>query len=132
MTVNPRLRKIGWVLLAGIAGGAAVWRLSIPITGMREPFDSPTIYYWVAVFIAGILGALAAPRYWWAAVFGVFFGEQTYVLVMLPENRLWLLFGIFMHVLTLNWVPPAIGGFLVYIVYRIRTRRAGALVLRQA
>ena len=55
--MNPKRRKIGWVLLAGMAGGAAVWGLSIPITGMREPFDSPTIYYWVAVLIAGILGA---------------------------------------------------------------------------
>jgi hypothetical protein len=121
---NPKLRKIAWVLLAGMAGGAAVWGLSIPITGMREPFDSPTIYYWVAMFIAGILGALPAPRYWWVAVIGVFLGEQIYCLVMLPENRSWLLFGIYMHVLVLNWVPPAIGAFLVYIVYRIRTWRA--------
>ena len=124
MIKNPKHRKIGWVLLAGMAGGAAVWGLSIPITGMREPFDSPTFYYWVAVFIAGILGALPAPRYWWAVPIGVLLGEQIYSLVMLPENRSWLLFGITMHVLMLNWVPPAFGAFLVYIVYRIRTWRA--------
>ena len=112
------------MLLAGIAGGAAVWGLSIPITGMRELFDSPTVYYWVAVFIAGILGALPAPRYWWVAVIGVFLGEQTYVLAMPPETRLWLMFGVMMNPLMLNGVPPAIGAFLVYVADRLRTRRA--------
>lgn len=39
MTLIPKLRKIGWVLLAGVACGAVVWGLSVPLTGMREPFD---------------------------------------------------------------------------------------------
>ena len=44
--------------------------------------------------------------------------------VMMPENRAWLLFGIYMGVLTLNWLPPTVGGLIVYIVHRVRTRRS--------
>ena len=70
MKMKAERKKIGWVLLAGLACGAIVWALSVPLTGMREPWDSPGYYYIVAVFIAGILAALPAPRYWWAAVVG--------------------------------------------------------------
>ena len=92
MKMKAERKKIGWVLLAGLACGAIVWALSVPLTGMREPWDSPGYYYIVAVFIAGILAALPAPRYWWAAVVGVFLGERIYAFVMLPETRYWLLF----------------------------------------
>ncbi len=123
MNLNLELRKIGWVLLAGIACSAIVWGLSVPITGMREPFDSPTYYYVVAMFIAGILAALPAPRYWWVAVVGIFLGERIYMFVAMPENRGWLLFSIYMGLLTLTWLPPALGGLIVYIVNRVRTWR---------
>ncbi len=79
MNLILEARKIGWVLLAGIACSAIVWGLSVPLTGMREPFDSPTYYYMVAMFIAGILAALPAPRYWWVAVIGIFSGERIYI-----------------------------------------------------
>ena len=96
MMMKAERKKIGWVLLAGLACGAIVWALSVPLTGMREPWDSPGYYYIVAVFIAGILAALPAPRYWWAAVVGVFLGERIYAFVMLPETRYWLLLGFVM------------------------------------
>ncbi len=63
MNLKLEPRKIGWVFLAGIACAAVVWGLSVPLTGMREPFDSPTYYYPAAMFMAGILAALPAPRY---------------------------------------------------------------------
>ena len=124
MNFNLEPRKIKGVLLTGIACGAIVWGLSVPFTGMREPFDSPTYYYVVAMFIAGILAALPAPRYWWVAVVGIFLGERIYAFVMLPETRGWLLIGIFMGVLTLTWLPSALGAVSVYIVNRLRTRRS--------
>ena len=123
MNLILEARKIGWVLLAGIACSAIVWGLSVPLTGMREPFDSPTYYYMVAMFIAGILAALPAPRYWWVAVVGIFMGEKIYAFVMLPETRDWLLFGIYMGLLTLTWLPSTLGALIVYIVNRVRTRR---------
>ncbi len=123
MNAKPELKKIGRVLLAGIACAAIIWGLSVPLTGMREPFDSPTYYYMVAMFIAGILAALPAPRYWWVAVIGIFLGERIYMFVMMPENRGWLLFGIYMGLLTLTWLPSTLGALIVYIVNRVRTRR---------
>ncbi len=124
MNLNLKSRKIGSVLLAGIACGAIVWGLSVPFTGMREPFDSPGYYYMVAMFIAGILAALPAPRYWWVAVVGIFLGEKIYAFVMLPETRDWLLFGIYVGLLTFIWLPSALGALIVYIVDRVRTRRS--------
>ena len=124
MNLNLEPRKIGWVLLAGFACSAIVWGLSVPLTGMREPFDSPTYYYVVAMFIAGILAALPAPRYWWIAVVGIFSGERIYMFVMMPENRGWSLFSIYMGLLTLTWLPSALGAVTVYIVNRVRTRRS--------
>ncbi len=76
------------------------------------------------MFIAGILATLPAPRYWWVAVGSIFLGEHIYMFVMMPENRGWLLFGIYMGVLTLTWLPPALGALIVYIVHRVRTRRS--------
>lgn len=121
--LNLEPQKIGWVFFAGLACGALVWGLSVPITGMREPFDSPSHYYMVAMYIAGIIAALPAPRYWWAAVVGIFVGEKLYAFFMLPETRPWLLFGIYMGLLTLIWLPAALGALTVYIVNWARTRR---------
>jgi hypothetical protein len=42
---------------------------------------------------------------------------------MIPETRDWLLFGIYMGLLTLTWLPPALGASIVYVVNRARTRR---------
>ncbi len=124
--MNAKLifQKIGWVLLAGLACGAIVWGLSVPLTGMREPFDSPGYYYMAAMFIAGILATLPAPRYWWAAVVGIFLGERIYAFVMLPETRDWLLFGIYMGLLTLIWLPSTLGALVVYAVNRLRIWRS--------
>ena len=123
MELKLEPRKFGWVFLAGIACGAIVWGLSVPLTGMREPFDSPSYYYPVAMFMAGILAALPAPRYWWAAVLGIFTGERIYMLVMMPENRAWLLIGIYMGLLTFTWLPSALGAVTVYAVNYVRKRR---------
>ena len=76
------------------------------------------------MFIAGILAALPAPRYWWIAVVGIFSGERIYMFVMMPENRGWLLFSIYMGLLTRTWLPSALGAVTVYIVNRVRTRRS--------
>ncbi len=121
--MSTRQRKIGWVGLAGLACGAGVWALSVPITGMREPFDSPGPYYIVATFVAGVLAALPAPRYWWAAVAGIFLGERLYAFVMLPETRDWLLFGIIMGLAMLTWLPALLGALTTYLVDRFLIRR---------
>ena len=123
MKLNLDPRKVGGVVLAGLACGAVVWGISVPVTGMREPFDSPGPYYLVAMFIAGVVAALPAPRYWWAAVIGIYFGERLYAFVMLPETRDWLMFGIVMNLIMLTWIPATVGALLVYGVNWWRTRR---------
>ena len=121
--MNPRSRKIGRVVLAGLACGAGVWALSVPITGMREPFDSPGPYYIVAIFLAGVLAALPAPRHWWAAVVAIFVGERLYAFAMLPETRDWLLFGIIMNLVIPTWLPALVGALITYLVDRYLDRR---------
>jgi hypothetical protein len=109
-------------LLAGIACGALVWALSVPLTGYPEPFDCQR-YYWPAMLIAGALAALPAPQYWWLAVVGVFIGERVYGYAALPEMT-WLLFGVIVNALMLTWLPAAIGAAAVYVAHRQLIRRS--------
>lgn len=106
--------RLARVFLAGLLAGSMVWGLSVPITGFKEPFDSPEPYYLIAMFAAGVIAALPCPRYWWMAVIGIFLGERIYAFLFVPETRPWVLFGIVMGFLTLLWVPAAIGAFCTF------------------
>jgi hypothetical protein len=125
MTVRGIPSKARRAFIVGVLCGAAVWALSIPVTGAREPFDSPTMYYPAAMFCAGVVAALPAPGYWWAAVIGIFLGERLYAFAMLPETRPWLLFGIIVNALLPTWLPAALGAFGVYLGDRWRGNRTG-------
>jgi hypothetical protein len=116
--------KIGKVLLSGAIGGAIVWWLSVPVTGMREPFDSPGFYYVSATFLAGFAAALPAPSYWWAAPLGVFLGERLYAFTMLPETRDWLAAGIVIGLVTLTWLPAAFGALVTFLGARFLDHRS--------
>lgn len=111
-------------LLIGIACGAVVWALSMPLAGVREPFDSSSAYYPVAMFVSGAVAAAASPRHWWLAVIGIFIGERLYGYAMLPEGRDWLLFGVVINALLLTWLPAAVAALAVYLLHRWRRRRA--------
>jgi hypothetical protein len=111
------------VLTAGIVGGVTVRALSVPLTGMREPFDAPGLYYPLAMLLCGICAALPAPRHWWLAVIGIFLGERLYAYLLLPETRDWLLFSVLINVLIPTWLPAAAGALGVYTVHRWKTRR---------
>lgn len=113
-----------WVAVAGVLLGAAVWGFSVPLTGMREPFDSDGVYYPAAMFLAGVLATLPSPRHWWLAVLAVFLGERVYAFVMLPETRAWLLYGILVSSLELTWLPAAVGAFFAYATKRVLARRS--------
>ena len=105
---------------AGLACGAAVWALSVPATGLREPLDAPLFYYPVMV-VAGAMAAWPAPRYWWLAVIGIFVGERVYAFLMLPETRPWLLFGVIINAIIATWLPSAIGAAGVFLMRRPRS-----------
>jgi hypothetical protein len=67
-------------LPVGLILGAAVWLLSAPITGHREPWDDPGVYYGVALFVAGTLGGLLVPRHWLEVIVGMFVGQSLVML----------------------------------------------------
>jgi hypothetical protein len=110
-------------LVIGIACGVIVWALSMPLAGVREPFDSNTAYYPVAMFVSGAVAAAASPRHWWLAVIGIFLGERLYGYAMLPEGRDWLLFGIVINAIIPTWLPAAMGAITVYIWDKYRSNR---------
>jgi hypothetical protein len=131
MNTYPKINRLSpskaWlVLAAGLLCGAVVWWLSVPLTGVREPFDSASLYYLVAMFLAGVFATLPAPRYWWMAILGIFLGERLYAFLLLPETRSWLLFGIVINVLILSWLPAALGAVSVYFVYHQFKKRVGS------
>ena len=111
------------VIAAGLVCGAAVWALSVPVTGLREPFDAPLFYYPVMI-VAGALAAWPAPRYWWLAVISIFVGERVYAFIMLPETRPWLLFGVIINAVIATWLPSAIGAAGVFFMRRPRSPAA--------
>ena len=81
----------------------------MPLTEAREPFDSTGIYYPIAIFMAGILATLVAPRCWKMAVEEIFMGEQLWAFLFLPETRAYLLFGIEVDILISFRLPTALG-----------------------
>lgn len=110
-----------WVVLAGLTCGAIVWGASPLLTGMREPFDSDTLYYPVAIFFSGVVASLPGPRYWWLSVPAVFLGEHLYALIAYPDLRPWFVFGIVINFIIPTWWPAAVGALLVFITYRLLT-----------
>jgi hypothetical protein len=107
------------VIAAGLASGAAVWALSVPLTGRREPFDAP-LFYSAVMMVAGAVAASPAPRYWWLAVIAIFVGERVYAFVTLPETRPWVLFGVLINAVIATWLPSAIGAVSVLFMSRPR------------
>jgi len=70
---------------------AAVWALSIPITGHNEPWDAEAPYYLVALAIAGALSGALIPRHLWAHYVGAVLGQAAYELVFLKLGPLFIL-----------------------------------------
>jgi hypothetical protein len=107
------------VILLGLTLGAAVSGLSLPLTGQREAFDASPAYYLCAVFLAGALATLPAPRFWWLAVVAVFLGEHIYYAAAYPDMRPWFLFGLLINAILPTWWATATGALLVYLGARV-------------
>lgn len=117
--------RFWWTIGIGLGCGALVWALSIPLAGVREPFDSDGLYYPAAMFLSGVVTATFSPRHWWLAVIAIFIGERIYAFVMLPETRDWLLFGIVVNALIPTWLAAALGAVAVFVVDLWLTGRTG-------
>jgi hypothetical protein len=60
------------VVFAGL--GAAIWALSIPVTGKSEPCDADSLYYFVALAVAGVVSGAVVPKPLWAHYLGAVLG----------------------------------------------------------
>jgi hypothetical protein len=79
---------------AGLA--AAVWALSVPITGRSEPWDANGLYYVIALVVAGALSGALVPRHLGAHYVGAVAGQAIYELLVLDFGALFVLGLVFL------------------------------------
>jgi hypothetical protein len=115
-----RARTGALVAAVGLASGAAVYAGSLPITGYREPWDGPVLYYAATTFTAGALSSWVAPRHSVLAVAAVYLGQHLYAYFAHPETRPWLLFGLAMNAVVPTWIFTAAGAVTVRLLARRR------------
>jgi hypothetical protein len=70
---------------------AAVWALSVPLTGNAEPWDAEGVYYFLALAIAGALSGAIIPKHLLAQYIGAVIGQAAYELVFLKVGALFVL-----------------------------------------
>jgi hypothetical protein len=82
----------------GLALGLAIWLLSAPLTGNREPWDTAGMAYAGALLLAGGIGGFLVPGHWIEVAIGIFSGQAVVlvagVLAEPASGGLWPL-GIF-------------------------------------
>ena len=70
---------------------AAVWALSVPLTGKAEPWDAEGFYYFVALAAAGAASGAVIPKHLLIQYIGAVAGQAAYELVFLNVGALFLL-----------------------------------------
>ena len=70
---------------------AAVWALSVPLTGKAEPWDAQGPYYLLALAVAGALSAAIIPKHLLAQYVGAVVGQAAYELAFLKIGALFVL-----------------------------------------
>jgi hypothetical protein len=99
-----------------------VWALSPLLAGHREPWDVDGLFYIVALFVAGSLAGLLAPRPLWAHYLGALVGQLVYQAVFLPIGPLIVLGAAFLLGYSLVFLVGA--ALAAWIRARLRTRSA--------
>ena len=100
------------VLALGIAAilAAAVWAVSVPFTGQREPWDAEGGFYPSGLLLAGLLAGAVMPRPLWAHYVGGIVGQFAYMLLFLGSGPLVGLGAIFMAISSLVLLIGALTG----------------------
>ncbi len=100
-----RWTRVSSGLPIGLVLGAGIWVLSAAVTGYREPWDSPGMYYAAALLGAGVIGGFLVPGHWAEVAVGVFTGQAVVMLArVLAEpgsGGLWPLGVLFLGVYSL-------------------------------
>jgi hypothetical protein len=79
-------RTISFSVAAAL--GAAIWGLSPLVTTAAEPWDAESPYYFVSLFVAGVLVGFLWPRQTWLAFIGIVVGQLVYMFLFLPSGPL--------------------------------------------
>jgi len=101
-------------ILLAVASGAAIWSFSPNFTGHAEPWDARGPYYWIALFVAGVLVGLVEPKKFLTTSLWVVAGQALYVLVVsVAANKdIGLLFPMGLLAMLLLSAPCYVGAFL--------------------
>jgi hypothetical protein len=86
---------------------AAIWALSIPITGKSEPWDAESPYYFVALAVAGAISGTIVPRRLLAHYLGAMLGQIAYELAFLKLGPLFVVGLVFLAGYSLIFVAAA-------------------------
>lgn len=113
-------RILAFVVSAGMA--AAVWALSVPLTGNVEPWDAHGPYYLFALAIAGALSGAVVPRHLPFHYVGAVVGQAAYELAFLKVGALFVLGLVFLAAYSVIFIGAAA------IVASLRSRRTNGAI----
>lgn len=101
------------VLLAVVCG-CAIWAFSPYFTGRLEPWDSRNPYYWIALFVTGVLVGLVEPKWFLTTSIWVVAGQALYVVTaaLALHKDTGLLFPMGLIAMLLFSLPCCVGAFV--------------------
>ena len=86
---------------------AAIWALSVPLTGKPEPWDAEWPYYFVALAVAGGVSGAVVRRHLWAHYVGAVLGQVAYELAFLKLGPLFAVGLVFLGGYSLIFLASA-------------------------
>ena len=124
-----RRHTFWFVFAVAILLGALVWFLSPLFTGLREPWDAQSGYYYYALFVAGFLPACLSARRFWRWAFGVWLGQVTAFAILVVATptvgaNLWPVGLLFLTLCSLlSLIGASVGAALHVLLFRYLLRR---------
>jgi hypothetical protein len=88
--------RVVMALVVSAALSAAVWALSIPLTGKAEPWDAEFPYYFASLVLAGAISGAVVPKHFWAHYVGAILGQVAYALAFLKLGPLFIVGLVFL------------------------------------
>jgi hypothetical protein len=93
---GPMKARASTTILVSAVASALIWALSPWLTGHREPWDANSLFYIVALVVAGSLAGLLCPKPLWAHYVGAIVGQLGYELLFLRIGPLFVLGAVFL------------------------------------